>query len=119
MDTTEKPKAWLPGRVRNPAYDVWRKAQKEAAKAPNTDLAKMLAEGMNRETLEEFIAMGGPRDGDTLSLKCVKLARNTAFVYCAEGEGTVGVKVKRGMGPKLLKKTINVRKEGETYVHIP
>lgn len=56
---------------------------------------------------------------ETLTLRCVKLARNTTFVYCAMGDGIVGVKVKRGLGPKLLKKDIKVRKEGEIYVRVP
>lgn len=54
---------------------------------------------------------------EILTLRCVKLARNTTFVYCAMGDGIVGVKVKRGLGPKLLKKDIKVRKEGEIYIH--
>lgn len=113
MDATEKPKAWLPGkpRKRNPAYDAWRKAQKEA---PVIALVPVI-EYVGTES-EITVEIGEP---EILTLRCVKLARNTTFVYCAKDDGIVGVKVKRGIGPKLLKKAIKVRKEGETYFHVP
>ena len=94
----ERPKAWLPGRKRNPAYDVWRKAQAENAMA-----APQMPEMMLR-------AIGG--------------ARNTNFVRCALGNGdAVHARVKKGAGPKLIGKTIRVQvseEDGEKkYTHMP
>lgn len=97
MATTERPPSRI-GKKINPAYTAWRRSQKAEPIAPKEQPAA---------------------EPEILSLRCVKLARNTSFVICGMSDGTVGVKVKRGMGPKLLKKTLKVRKEGETYIHVP
>lgn len=120
MAKPERPKSRLPdGRI-NPEYTAWRKAN--VLNKPKAEPSVVLATapvvsyvGVESEITVEI----GDACPEILALRCVKLARNTTFVYCALGDGIVGVKVKRGIGPKLLKKTIKVRKEGETYVHVP
>jgi hypothetical protein len=54
------------------------------------------------------------------ALKVVKLAPNASFVLCALDGVSVPVKVRRGMGSKLLKKTIQVeRLDDGTLTHRP
>lgn len=61
-----------------------------------------------------------PATSTLLSLRVVKLAPNASFVLCAFDGIAVPVKVRRGMGSKLLKKTIQVeRLEDGTLTHRP
>lgn len=46
---------------------------------------------------------------DTRMLRVVKLPPNDRAVLCDDGGKAVRVNIKRGMGPKLLKKSIKVR----------
>lgn len=95
---TERPKAWLPGRKRNPEYDIWRKAQ---AEKPMADPA--VAE---------------------LTLRVIGGARNTNFVRCALGNGdAVHARIRKGAAGKLMGKSIRVQvtnEDGEKkYTHLP
>lgn len=127
MATPERPKSRLPdGRI-NPEYTDWRKEHvlKSASLERGVATKEMYDQPVCQGTPPGPMFSAAPHNeasipkADILTLRCVKLARNTTFVYCALGDGIVGVKVKRGIGPKLLKKTIKVRNEGETYVHVP
>jgi len=61
-----------------------------------------------------------PAISTLLSLRVVKLAPNASFVLCALDGVAVPVKVRRGMGSKLLKKTIQVeRLDDGTLTHRP
>jgi hypothetical protein len=54
------------------------------------------------------------------ALRVVKLAPNASFVLCALDGVSVPVKVRRGMGGRLLKKTIQVeRLDDGTLTHRP
>lgn len=95
---TERPKAWLPGRKRNPAYDIWRKSQAEGA-----------------------MASAAPVE---LTLRAISGARNTNFVRCALGNGdAVHARVRKGAAAKLIGKSIRVlvaEEDGEKkYTHLP
>lgn len=59
-------------------------------------------------------------NSNMLTLRVVKLAPNASFVLCALDGVAVPVKVRRGMGGRLLKKTIQVeRLDDGTLTHRP
>lgn len=100
MATPERPPSRINGKS-NPAYTAWRRRQ--AAK-PTVSIVQPVAAPV--------------ADAETLTLRVVKLARNARFVYCDLEGIKVPVKVAKNLQQRLLKKKIQVRKEGETYVHI-
>ena len=123
MELSERPKSRLSdGRV-NPAYLAYRKelkAQQTQVAAPEPEA---IPESNWRETYKEPFSI---TTGETLSatrelrLRVVKLARNSSFVLCALDGVCVPVRVKRGSGPKLVKKDIRVeRAEDGTLHHLP
>ena len=69
---------------------------------------------------EQEVAVVAPAAPAILRLQVVKLAPNASFVLCALDGVSVPVKVRRGMGSKLLKKTIQVeRLDDGTLTHRP
>jgi hypothetical protein len=133
-DTEDRPKAWLPGRKRNPAYDEWRKAQKnviakfeQASDAPPCGAFEIKDNGDGTRSVETDFGTvtitGGlpPTKPETLTLRVVKLALNDRYVLCehqAEKGKTQAVKLlRRGSGGKTLKKSIRVEKRGDGTFH--
>lgn len=110
---TDRPPIKIDGK-RNPEYDRWYRAQK------NRDPEKeVIAAVVPTETPpEEREAMIHELEQDeVLTLRCVKLAKNNSFVYCDRDGVCVPVKIKKGIGNRLLKKPIKVRFDGESYTH--
>lgn len=121
MATAERPPAKIDGKP-NPAYQKWYRAQKAAAKRPETPL-DVFIQGDGKEpagtlTDEALSAAMNSVFPEPLTLRVVKLARNARWVYCDLNGVKVPVAIKKGLQQRLLKKKIQVRKEGEHYVHI-
>lgn len=96
----ERPKSRLPdGRV-NPAYTAWRKAN-----IAREDVAVLTAD----EAMNLPAEIPAPQPAP-LTLRVVKLPQNDRFVICehpTEKGKTVSVRLwKRGIGQKLLKKSL-------------
>jgi len=136
MPETEHPKSRLPNGKINPAYTAWRKAQKVAEspvaviespapptrdeldkaiqdtlKAAHKDITKAAVEGRSWIKMPE-----------TMTLKCIKAAKNPKFVFCDLGGVKVPVRCKRGLSKKMPGKRIKVSVDnsGTTpiYTHI-
>lgn len=123
----ERPKSRLPdGRV-NPAYTAWRKEfiAKEGAGGNKVSVAVSIdkTEPTIQEQVRARLAAMSPEErsaalaaalmeaeGEVLTLRVVKLPQNDRFVICehpAEKGKTVSVRLwKRGIGQKLLKKSL-------------
>ena len=109
---------------KNPTALTFDEALEKAFEAPATNPEpEAIPESNWRETYKEPFSI---TTGETLSatrelrLRVVKLARNSSFVLCALDGVCVPVRVKRGSGPKLVKKDIRVeRAEDGTLHHLP
>lgn len=140
MATPERPKSRLPdGRV-NPEYTAWRKKYVLKAKAPQPpprEVAVMIGQlsDLNVSPVEDapdtsnaVLTMDvgedvpDPDQPEILTLRCIKQAINKRFVYCDLKGVKVPVRCKKGVGHRLVKKTIKVSvdRSGETpvYTHV-
>ena len=113
MELSERPKSRLAdGRI-NPAYTAYRKAQKAQSSGE--------LDSIESHKLDSVGSIPTPATiSDPLTLRVVKLAPNTKFVLCGLDGKSVPVRIRRGIGPKLLKKSIRVtRQAAGTYHHTP
>lgn len=120
MHDTDRPPSMLKGK-RNPAYTAWRKAQK-AADAER--IAMGYPEREDTETLDDIIdaAPESPPETETFTLIARKTAKNSYFVMAdsPDEEGCcVPVKLlKKGSGPKWIKKAIKVERVNGNYFQV-
>lgn len=120
----DQPPSRLPNGKVNPAYTAWRKVH--ILKEPAQPEAKVLTEEVLNEALGEIIKdnerveiQAGVEEAkyeslaETLTLQCVKLARNTRFILCTAPDKsgkTVPVRIlPRTHGRKFLKKPVQVQ----------
>lgn len=113
MPATTRPKSRLPGGRINPAYTAWRKErylEKQAQEAPPA-----IAEAPGEPEAPAPVIVP-----EVMLLFVLKLARNSNFVLCGLDGVSVPVRVKRGVGQKLIKKEIRVeRRDDGTFHHLP
>lgn len=140
MATPERPKSRLPdGRI-NPEYTAWRNKYVLKAKAqqpPPREVAVMIGQlsDLNVSPVEDapdtsnaVLTMDvgedvpDPDQPEILTLRCIKQAVNQRYVYCDLNGRKVPVKVKKGIGHRLVKKPIKVSvdrsSETPVYTHV-
>lgn len=130
MPATTKPKSRLPGGRINPAYTKWRKEQfreKPLQEGGVTVFGDLVAkdqppgelDSIDPHKLDSAGSIPAPATSEFLTLRVLKLARNSNFVLCAQDGVSIPVRVKRGIGPKLIKKDIRVENREGTLYHAP